>query len=313
MGSPIVQILRPAAKSIGSFEVRRALPSAEHRSVGPFLFWDEMGPATFAAGDGLDVRPHPHIGLATVTHLFEGSILHRDSLGTARGLEPGAINWMAAGGGIVHSERTPDGVRSRSHRLHGIQAWVGLPKAVEEGDPSFAHHRTSELPEWRVGEATLRLVAGTAFGLRSPVETASDLFLVHAEIPSDTVIELPEEHPERAVYVVLGGLAIDDERVGGGSMAVLRPGTRVTLRALGSSRAMLLGGAPLDGERHLRWNLVASDRRLIDDAARDWTESIAAGFRGTRFRLPPDEHDAIPMPGAPTPGPPEPCGECPTT
>nr|MCU0234954.1 pirin family protein [Thermoanaerobaculales bacterium] len=294
------------------FEVRRALPSPAWRAVGPFVFWDEMGPGVFAPGSGLDVRPHPHIGLATLTYLFEGGILHRDSLGTVLEVEPGGLNWMSAGRGIVHSERTGPERRAAGHRLHGIQAWVGLPGALEEGEPSFVHHPSAALPAWDQDGVRLRLVAGTAAGRRSPVAVASATLYLHAELAAGAVLELDDEHPERAVYVVSGGLELDGAAVGAGTMAVLAPGGTCELRASAATRAMVLGGAPLDGPRHLRWNFVHSDRRAIDEAERDWRAAAAAGFRGARFSLPPGEHEHIPLPGAPS-GPPEPCAGCPTT
>jgi redox-sensitive bicupin YhaK (pirin superfamily) len=312
MTEPVTVLITPRTADIGGFEVRRALPSAERRSVGPFVFWDEMGPGSFAPGSGLDVRPHPHIGLATLTYLFEGGILHRDSLGTVLEVERGGLNWMIAGRGIVHSERTGPDRRAAGHRLHGIQAWVGLPRALEEGPPSFAHYPSSALPAWDQDGVRLRLVVGTTGGHRSPVEAASPTLCLHAELEAGAVLVLDDEHPERAVYVVSGGLELGGAAVGAGTMAVLAPGGTIELRAAAATRAMVLGGAPLDGPRHLRWNFVASERAAIDAAERDWRAAIAAGFRGGRFGLPPDEHEHIPPPALPG-GPPEPCAACPTT
>lgn len=313
MSAAVEQIITPRAKDIGGFEVRRALPSAAQRTVGPFVFWDEMGPGNFAPGQGLDVRPHPHIGLATVTYLFDGGILHRDSLGTTQEIVPGDVNWMTTGEGIVHSERTAPERRAAGHRLHGIQAWVGLPRGLEETTPRFDHHPAESLPEWREDDVTLRLIAGTWGRRQSPVAVASATVYAHLELPAGSVLGIPAEHEERALYVVLGGLDIAGERVGGGAMAVLHPGVAFVVQAHGWTRAMLLGGAPLDGERLLRWNFVASERAAIERAERDWTASIEGGFRGTRFELPPDEHEAIPLPGSHSAGPPEPCADCPTT
>ncbi len=313
MDAAIETVICPKAKDVGGFEVRRALPSAQRRTVGPFVFWDEMGPGRFTPGDGLDVRPHPHIGLATVTYLFDGAILHRDSLGTVQEIRPGDVNWMTAGRGIVHSERTGPELRAEGHLLHGIQAWVGLPTELEETEPHFDQHPAEALPRWHDGSVTLRLVAGTYTGRTSPVQVASPTLYVHLEMPAGSVLGIPAEHPERALYVVQGGLDVQGERVGGGSLAVLREGAGVLIQAQGWTRALLLGGAPLDGPRHLRWNFVASDPDAIARAEEDWTASAEAGFRGTRFRLPPDEDEHIPLPGVAAPGPPEPCAECPTT
>ena len=312
--SPAVDaIVTPKAKDIGGFEVRRALPSTELRTVGPFVFWDEMGPGRFSPGEGIDVRPHPHIGLATVTYLFDGGILHRDSLGTVQEILPGDVNRMTAGRGIVHSERTGPGLRADGHLLHGIQAWVGLPQDEEDTEPRFDHHPARTLPEWTDGSVTLRLVAGSYLGRTSPVTTASPILYVHLEMPAGSVLGIPAEHEERALYVVLGGLDVDGDRVAGGALATLRPGVGTLIQAQGWTRALLLGGAPLDGDRHLRWNFVASDPEAIARAEKDWDASIGAGFQGSRFRLPPEEDEHIPLPGDAPPGPPEPCAECPTT
>ncbi len=313
MGDVVQRIVTPEAKDIGGFEVRRGLPSAEQRTVGPFVFWDEMGPGMFAPGEGLDVRPHPHIGLATITYLFDGSMVHRDSLGTVQEIDPGGVNWMTAGRGIVHSERTGPELRARGHRLHGIQAWVGLPRDLEECDPRFDHHPAGSLPEWHDDEVTLRLVAGTYLGRTSPVVVASPTVYVHLEMPSGSVHGVPAEHEQRALFVVFGGLDVEGRRVAAGSLAVLRPGAGAVIHAQGWTRALLLGGSPLDGERVLRWNFAASTRDAIERAELDWMASIEGGFRGTRFVLPPDETEHIPLPGTTSPGPPEPCAECPTT
>jgi redox-sensitive bicupin YhaK (pirin superfamily) len=313
MGDVIERIVLPKAKDVGGFEVSRALPSRDLRTVGPFVFWDEMGPGLFAPGEGLDVRPHPHIGLATVTYLFDGGILHRDSLGTVQEIVPGDVNWMTAGRGIVHSERTGPELRSRGHRLHGIQAWVGLPSELEETAPRFDHHPAATLPEWLDDDVTLRLVAGTYVRRTSPVEVASPTVYVHLEMPAGSVHGIPAEHEERALYVVFGGLDIAGERIPGGGLALLRPGAGAVVQAQGWTRALLLGGAPLDGERMLRWNFVASSSDAIEQAERDWTASAEGGFRGTRFELPPDETGHIPLPGIRSAGPPEACAECPTT
>lgn len=313
MASIFETVFEPQPKDIGGFTVRRALPSAAARAIGPFVFFDEMGPGDFAPGTGLDVRPHPHIGLATVTYLFEGGILHRDSLGTVGEIVPGDVNWMTAGRGIVHSERTGPERRARGHRLHGIQAWVGLPQALEDTAPVFEHLPADALPAWTEEGVWRRLVAGVAWGRCSSLETASPTFYAHAEMVEGSALSLPDDIEQRAVYVVAGRVEAVGEAIAAGTMAVLRPGASVGLEAVTETCLMVLGGAPLDGRRHLRWNLVASDPELIERAERDWTASIAGGFAATRFTLPPDEHEHIPLPGRSLDEPPEPCPECPTS
>lgn len=313
MAEPFEVVFEPQPRDIGGFTVRRALPSAAARAIGPFVFFDEMGPGDFAPVTGLDVRPHPHIGLATVTYLFEGGIVHRDSLGTVSEIVPGDVNWMTAGRGIVHSERTGSERRARGHRLHGIQAWVGLPRALEDTAPAFEHLPAVTLPAWTEDGVWRRLVAGVAWGRRSPLATASPTFYVHAEMAAGASLIVPGEVEQRGVYVVSGRVEAAGRAVGAGAMAVLHPGDEVSLEASAETVLILLGGTPLDGRRHLRWNLVASDPVLIERAERDWTASIAGGFAGTRFTLPPEEHEHIPLPGKPSDEPPEPCPECPTT
>lgn len=267
----------------------RVLPSAARRAVGPFVFFDHMGPAELPAGRGIDVRPHPHIGLATVTYLFEGEIEHRDSLGSDQAIRPGAINWMTAGRGIVHSERSTPEARAEASRLHGIQLWLGLPQADEEVEPAFAHHPSEALPGRAEGGVRLTVLAGTAFGLRSPVRTFSPLMYVDVELAAERELEVSAEHPERAVYVVEGAVRCGAERVGASTMAVLASGGPVTLQAEAATRLVLIGGAPLDGERHLRWNFVSSSPARLEQAARDWEER--------RFPLVPgDEEEFIPLP-----------------
>jgi redox-sensitive bicupin YhaK (pirin superfamily) len=284
-----VVLLHGRPRDLGGFQVRRVLPAPEHRRVGPFVFWDHMGPATFEPGHGVDVRPHPHIGLATVTYLFEGEIVHRDSLGSHQPIRPGAVNWMTAGRGIVHSERKPDSATSEVTRAHGIQAWIGLPLAHEEAEPTFHHHPRETLPEVTRGGARVRVLAGTAYGLASPVEVFSPTLYVDAELDEGAELELPGEHAERAVYVAVGAAMCDGERVDAGAMLVLAGGVPATLRALAPSRVMLLGGAPLDGERHVFWNFVSSSRERIEQAKRDWREG--------RFpKVPGDEVEFIPLP-----------------
>jgi len=271
------------------FTVRRLLPALLARHVGPFVFFDHMGPADFAPGKGMDVRPHPHIGLATITWLFEGAIRHRDSLGSLADIRPGEVNWMTAGRGIVHSERTPPDERRDGQRLHGIQLWVALPREDAEVAPEFHHHGADELPRIHRDGAELLLIAGTAYGERSPVKVFAPMFLIEATLSEGATLDWPDGHAERGVYVVEGEMAWGDVVIGADRMAVQGGGATVPLRARAPSRLMLFGGAPLDGERHLWWNFVASSRERIERAKADW----AAGRFGV---VPGDEEEFIPLP-----------------
>ena len=273
---------------LGGFEVRRALPSVRRRMVGPFIFLDQMGPAAFEPGRGMDVRPHPHIGLATVTYLFEGEILHRDNLGTERVIRPGAVNWMTAGRGIAHSERTPPEARAQGQRLSGIQAWVALPQRHEETAPSFVHHGSDVLPVLEGEGARVKLIAGAMHGKRSPVETLSDLFYADAVLEAGTRFELPSEHVERAVYLAEGDVEFDGETFHPGQLLVFRPGSEIVLRAASRARMMLLGGEPMDGPRYIWWNFVSSSQERMEVAKAEWKEG--------RFALVPHETEVIPLP-----------------
>lgn len=281
-------VIASQAKDLGDFEVRRVLPSPERQRVGPFIFFDHMGPAVFPSGRGVGVRPHPHIGLATVTYLFDGVIQHRDSLGFDQPITPGAVNWMTAGRGIVHSERTPEELRARGSRLHGLQVWLALPKEAEETAPSFVHHPAGTLPTIDRPGSHLTLIAGSAYGRRSPVRTASETFYLAGDLEPGAEIALPDEHEERAVYVVQGRLELDAESFGAGTMAVVRPGASPRLRAREASRVALLGGAPLAGERFLWWNFVSSSRERIEQAKSDWQSG--------RFAEVPGDPEFIPLP-----------------
>lgn len=256
-------------RDLGGFTVRRVLPAAVRRMVGPFIFFDEMGPAVFPPGQGIDVRPHPHIGLATITYLFEGEIVHRDSLGFERRIQPGAVNLMTAGRGIVHSERTGRD-REIEFRMHGIQSWMALPTASEEIEPAFAHYPADALPARSLGDVELRLIVGYAYGLSSPVAAYSPVFYVEALLPAHSELSLPDEYSERAAYIVSGAVACDDERVfSPGTLLVARPGEPARLRGLSSSRIMLIGGEPL-GPRHIWWNFVSSSEERIEQAKSAW-------------------------------------------
>jgi redox-sensitive bicupin YhaK (pirin superfamily) len=288
-------VIVPRSRDIGGFEVRRALPSAQRRMVGPFVFYDEMGPAAFRPGTGLDVRPHPHIGLATVTYLFDGEILHRDSLGSLQPIRPGDVNWMTAGSGIAHSERTPPQLRESGGRLSGIQAWVALPKRHEETEPAFAHHPAASLPVSEGEGVTLRLIAGTGFGMRAPVEVFSDMFYADAALRPAARLTLVAEHEERAIYVAMGRIDIAGQAFDAGQLLVFRPGDAIDLRADGPARILLLGGEPMDGPRHLWWNFVSSSRDRIEQAKSDW--------KAGRFTPVLDETEFIPLPEEPPPPP----------
>lgn len=282
-------LIQARARDIGDFAVRRALPAARRRLVGPFIFFDHMGPVVMPVGHGLDVRPHPHIALATVTYLFDGEIDHRDSLGSFRTIRPGDVNWMVAGRGIVHSERSGQGARHRGVHLHGIQSWVALPIEHEETEPRFEHHPAATLPRLQKDGATLDVIAGTAFGMRSPVPVLSPTLYVHARLEPGARVQLDAEHEQRAVYVVEGTVGCDERTFGAGALLVLRTGATVTLSSHDSARVMLIGGAKLEGERHIYWNFVASSEERIERAKDDW--------RNQRFpTVPGDDVERIPLP-----------------
>lgn len=286
---PIALMIEPRPRDLGGFQVRRALPAPQRRMVGPFIFLDHAGPAQFEPGKGVDVRPHPHIGLATVTYLFEGAFLHRDSLGTEQLVEPGAVNWMTAGRGIVHSERTPPEDRVRGSRLHGMQSWVALPADQEEVEPSFQHHPKHSLPTIDHGGVKMRLIAGTAYGETSPVMTLSDLFYLDVTMPAGSTMTLPPDYEDRALYPLDGGVTVNGMACDANRLAVLESGDEIEIAADTGVRLMILGGEPLEGERFLWWNLVSSSRERIEAAKQDWAEG--------RFpEVPGDEHESIPLP-----------------
>jgi redox-sensitive bicupin YhaK (pirin superfamily) len=290
---PVERVIEPRPRDLGDFAVRRLLPAVGLQTVGPFIFFDHMGPADFGPGQGVNVRPHPHIGLATVTYLFEGAFLHRDSLGTVQLIRPGDVNWMVAGRGIVHSERTPPEVRDASGRTraHGIQTWVALPRAEEEREPSFAHHAAPSLPRIERPGVILTVIAGTAYGERSPVDVFSPTLYVDARLVAGAAVEVPDEHEQRACYVAQGRIEIGGKAYGEGQFVVLASAAGpVSMRALEDARVMLAGGAPLDGPRHIDWNFVSSSRERIAAARRDWREQRFAPVPGDAERIPlPDE------------------------
>jgi redox-sensitive bicupin YhaK (pirin superfamily) len=288
MPATIALVIESRTRDLGGFEVRRILPSARRQTIGPFIFFDHMGPARFEPGKGVDVRPHPHTCLATVTYLFEGELIHRDSLGVVQRIQPGDVNWMTAGSGIVHSERTDPKTRPQGPRLHGIQSWVALPQAAEEIEPSFRHYGANSLPVIELPGVWMRLIAGTAFGQASPVRTLSEMFYLDAHLNAASALSLPSEHQERGVYVADGEVSIAGEGFETGSLVVLDAGDEVTVSAESDSRLMLLGGEPLDGKRFIWWNFVASSKERIERAKADWREG--------RFEKVPGETEFIPLP-----------------
>jgi redox-sensitive bicupin YhaK (pirin superfamily) len=283
-------VIAPRARDLGGFEVRRALPHARRQMIGPFIFFDQMGPAQFIAGQGLDVRPHPHIGLATVTYLFAGSIMHRDSEGNALEISPGAMNLMTAGRGIAHSERTPTKQRADGQKMFGIQSWIALPRDQEEIAPSFQHFDASILPHVADRGVEARIIAGRVFGETAPVSMLSDWFYAEVRIGAGHSAPLDGEYEERAVYVVEGVVEVAGDAFEGPRLLVFRPGDRITIKARTDVRAMFLGGAPMDGPRHIWWNFVSSSQDRIEAAKEDWKQG--------RFAHVPDESEFIPLPEA---------------
>jgi hypothetical protein len=292
MSSPILQTIAPVTHDLGGFKVHRTLPSRERTMVGPFIFFDQMGPARLDPGTGIDVRPHPHIGLATVTYLFDGAITHRDSLGTDARIEPGAVNLMTAGAGIVHSERSPQELRAGGPVLSGLQTWLALPLALEETKPGFEHSAADALPAIEDHGASVRLVMGEAWGARSPVTCHSPtiyadiLLAAGASLPIDPGLE------ERALYLISGDATIADSPLTASHLTLLKPGLAATLRSNGGGRVMLAGGAAMDGARHVWWNFVSSSRDRIAQAREDW--------KARRFAtVPGDDKEFIPLPEVP--------------
>jgi len=285
-------ILQGHARSVDGFTVSRLLPSLARRHLGPFCFFDHMGPSELEPGRGLDVRPHPHIGLATVTYVVEGEIVHRDSLGFEQAIQPGAVNWMTSGRGIVHSERTSSELRKSGSRLHIVQLWVALPQKHEEMAPEFHHHPRASLPEFELDGVQLRLLAGSAYQASSPVRIFSPLFYVEAKIPAGRSLTLPEEHEQRGVYVLQGRLQSAAEPVEERSLAIFASGGAPVVTAEVDTRALLLGGAPPDGPRYIEWNFVSSSQERIEQAKAQW--------RAGQFpRVPGDDVEFIPLPEKP--------------
>jgi redox-sensitive bicupin YhaK (pirin superfamily) len=278
--------ITPHVRNLGDgFQVRRALPDAKRRAVGPFVFFDQMGPVKLAAGQGLDVRPHPHIGLATVTYLFAGEILHRDSVGSVQAIRPGEVNWMIAGRGIAHSERTAPELRAAGHTLSGVQTWIALPREEEECEPSFSHH--AQLPQWEEGGVTLRLILGDLLGLASPVPILSPTVYADIGLQATRRFAIPAKHEERGIHVISGEIATGSETVGAGEMLILTPGSEAVVEARTAARILLFGGAALE-PRYVWWNFVSSRSDRIVEAAADWKDG--------RFAKVPGETEFIPLP-----------------
>jgi redox-sensitive bicupin YhaK (pirin superfamily) len=282
-------VIVPRSADLGHFAVRRALPHVKRRMVGPFIFFDHFGPAEFHGGAGIDVRPHPHIGLATVTFLFDGEIMHRDSLGTSAAIRPGEVNWMSAGRGIVHSERTAPDHRRDGEPIHGLQCWVALPKAHEESAPGFAHYDSAALPLVSDAGKTVRVIAGSAYGARSPVTTLYDTLFVDVTLAAGATLPIDAVTEERAIYLISGEVDIAGDRFSSGRLLVFRPSDPITVTAVSDARLVLLGGATMDGPRHIWWNFVSSSQERIEQAKADW--------KLARFdTVPGDDKEFIPLP-----------------
>lgn len=282
-------VVEPASKDLGGFRVRRALPSIQKRMVGPFVFLDHLGPARFEAGSGIDVRPHPHIGLATVTYLLDGSIFHRDTLGSAQDIVPGDVNWMTAGRGIAHSERSSAQSRRAGRLMTGVQSWIALPRIFEETNPAFFHHAGASLPELSDTGIKLRVIAGNAYGETSPVRVFSGTLYVDAMLDAGASLPLPSDHAERSLYILEGSVEIAGEEFAEGRLLIFRPGDHIGIRAVTSARFIIVGGEPMDGDRHIWWNFVSSSKERIEQAKADWK----AGKFGT---VPGDDREFIPLP-----------------
>jgi redox-sensitive bicupin YhaK (pirin superfamily) len=277
-------------RDLGSFAVRRMLPSEQRQRVGPFIFFDHVDRVLMPPGQGFDVRPHPHISLATITYLLEGEFVHRDSLGSVQVIRPGDVNWMIAGRGIVHSERTSPEVRARGGALHAVQSWVALPLAHEETEPRFEHHPEPTIPRIVRRGAVLRVIAGTAYGAQAPTGVLSPTLYVHAKLDAGAVLPIDDEHEQRAVYVARGGVECQGRSFSSGALVLLRAGATVTMNARADTDLMLIGGAPLEGERHVYWNFVSSRMERIERAKMDWRE-------GRFAKVPTDAEEFIPLPG----------------
>jgi redox-sensitive bicupin YhaK (pirin superfamily) len=291
----IARVIVPRTVDLGDFAVRRALPSAQSRMVGPFIFFDHFGPAEFKSGQGLDVRPHPHIGLATVTYLFDGEIMHRDSLGVVAPIKPGEINWMTAGRGIVHSERTAAERRTTGGHLHGLQLWVALPAASEEIEPAFSHHGVDDFPVVADRGTSVRIMGGQLYGKGSPLKTTSALVFADATLEAGATLPVDPGPEERALYVVSGEIDIMGDRFGAHTLLVLRPGDAISLTATSASHVVIVGGAPMDGPRYIWWNFVSSRKERIDAAKMEWQRGQFSAVPGETEFIPLPQHNAAPQ------------------
>ncbi|PZO63386.1 MAG: hypothetical protein DI498_13630 [Paracoccus denitrificans] len=291
----IETVIVPRARDLGDFEVRRALPSPKRQMVGPFIFFDQAGPAEFLTGSGVDIRPHPHIGLGTVTYLYRGDFHHRDSIGTDQVILPGAVNWMVAGKGVTHSERTSATARVGDHSLFGIQTWIALPESHEDMDPVFEHHGKQTLPEFQDNGVNARLILGHAYGEKAPATLYTDTFYLDVTLDANARFPLPDDHEDRGLYIVQGTVTVAGQEFEAGRMMVFRPGDRITVAAgPQGARLMALGGATMNGPRYLWWNFVASSKERIEHAKEQWRQG--AWGQG-QFDLPPtDRGEFIPLP-----------------
>lgn len=305
MSELIDLVIAPKTKDLGGFHVRRLLPYHKRRMVGPFIFFDHIGPAEFEPGNGINVRPHPHIGLATVTYLFEGEILHRDTEGNELPITPGAVNWMTAGRGISHSERTRDEVRASGSRLHGIQTWVALPLSHEETEPGFIHHPADTLPTFEIDRAKGRLIAGSGYGYTSPVEFPHPIFYATFETESASALPLPDGVEELCFYVATGQATFDGTSFSEGEMAVLKSNVDGAISIAAGTRLVIAGGAPIPEPRFIEWNFVSSSKERIEKAKADWRLSAERWWTDAPFAMPPNENEYIPLPGDPQIDPPQ--------
>ena len=291
----IETLIIPRSRDLGGFEVRRALPAPKRQMVGPFIFFDQAGPAEFLTGQGVDVRPHPHIGLGTVTYLYRGDFHHRDSIGSDQIIRPGALNWMVAGKGVSHSERTSEAGRSGPHSLFGIQTWIALPEQYEDMEPTFEHHGKEALPEIRDQGIDAKLILGNAYGETAPAQMYSETFYLDVTLAAGALFPMPDNHEDRGIYITEGSISISGQSYAAGQMMIFRPGDKITVQAgERGARLMALGGATLNGPRYIWWNFVASSEEKIEEAKREWRE---ARWGQGLFDLPPTDRDEhIPLP-----------------
>lgn len=291
----IETVIIPRARDLGGFSVRRALPAPKRQMVGPFIFFDEMGPAEFLTGSGIDVRPHPHIGLGTVTYLYKGEFEHRDSLGTHQMIYPGEVNWMVAGNGVTHSERTSEETRKAPSSLFGIQTWIALPEDREDDPAMFEHHGKEALPFLEGEGKQVRLILGNAWGEKAPVTMMSETFYADVVLEAGAMLPMPDDHEDRGLYVVSGAVEIAGDIFEPGQMMVFRPGDAITVKAgPQGARLMALGGETMNGPRYISWNFVSSSQEKIEAAKADWA---AGDWAHGRFQLPPgDDAEFIPLP-----------------